>query len=311
MKVIRSLSEFDKLSYMTGVSLGSFDGIHKGHLTLLNALIEDCREKNLKSVVYTFSNHPREIIDSKNSPKLIINKKQKLDLFEKVGIDFLVIVNFDDYQKNISAKDFVEEILLNKLNMQSITVGFDCRFGKKAEGDVEFLKEFSKEYGFDLSLVPPVMIEDEIISSTAIRNLLSDGIIEKANLFLGRNYSITGKVIKGKQMGSKLGFPTANIEVNFNLSLPKPGVYVTKTKVGEKLYRSITNVGFNPTFNQKTYNIETFILDFNKNIYGEEVEVKFLHRIREEIKFNNLTDLCQKINEDVSYTKEYFKTIDA
>lgn len=311
MEVIHSLLEFDKLSYMTGVSLGSFDGIHKGHLTLLNTLIENCRKRNLKSVVYTFSNHPREIINLKNSPKLIITKNQKLDLFDKIGIDFLVMVDFDDFQKNISAKDFVAEILLEKLNMRTITVGTDCRFGKKAEGDINLLKKFSKEYDFELSIVPPVMIEDEIISSTVIRDLLSEGIIEKANLFLGRNYSITGKVIKGKQLGAKLGFPTANIEVNFNLSLPKPGVYVTRTKLGKTLYSSITNVGFNPTFNQKTYNIETFILDFNKNIYGKEVEVRFLQRIRDEIKFTNLDDLCQKINEDVSYSREYFKIIDA
>jgi len=179
---------------------------------------------------------------------------------------------------------------------------------KKAEGDIAILEQFSKNYSFDLTIVPPVRFEDEIISSTAIRHFLSQGLIEKANMFLGRNYSIVGRVIKGKQLGSKLGFPTANISIDFNMSLPKPGVYVSKTKVNNRIYNSITNVGFNPTFNQKNYNIETYILEFNKNIYGEEVEVRFLHRIRDEIKFNSIDELCAQINKDTLYSKEYFKT---
>ncbi|WP_432665005.1 bifunctional riboflavin kinase/FAD synthetase [Wukongibacter baidiensis] len=310
MEVIHSLSKIDRLSHMTGVSLGSFDGIHKGHLTLINSLVENCRKKNLKSVIYTFSNHPRGVINTKNSPKIIISKRQKVDLFKEIGIDFLFMVDFDDFQRNISAEDFVAKILLEKLNMSSMTVGTDCRFGKKAEGDIILLEQFSKDYSFDLTIVPPVKLEDKIISSTAIRHFLSQGLIEKANMFLGRNYSIIGKVIKGKQLGSKLGFPTANISIDFNMSLPKPGVYVSKTKVGNRVYNSITNVGFNPTFNQKNYNIETYILEFNKNIYGEEVEVHFLHRIRDEIKFNSIDDLCDQINKDIIYSKEYFKTFE-
>jgi len=310
MEVIYSLSELDKLSYATGVSLGSFDGIHKGHLTLMNTLMENCREKNLKSLIYTFSNHPREIVSSKNSPKLIINRKQKIDLFNEIGIDILVMVNFDNFQKNIRAKDFVENILLNKLNMNSMTVGQDCRFGKKAEGDIDLLREFSTLYDFELTIVPPVRVDDEIISSTAIRQLLSQGIMEKANLFLGRYYSITGKVIKGKQLGSKLGFPTANISVDFSLALPKPGVYITRTKVNNVVYNSITNVGFNPTFNQKNYNIETYILDFDRNIYEKEVEVRFLHRIRGEVKFDSINALCNQISSDIAYTREFFRTLE-
>lgn len=207
MEVINSLSEIDRLSYMTGVSLGSFDGIHQGHLTLINALVENCRKKNLKSVIYTFSNHPRGVLNIEDPPKIIINKKQKINLFKQLGIDFLFMVDFDDFQRNISAKDFVEKILLEKLNMYSMTVGEDCRFGKKAEGDIILLEQFSKLYSFNLTVVPPVKLEDKIISSTAIRHFLSQGLIEQANRFLGRNYSIIGKVIKGKQFGSKKGFP--------------------------------------------------------------------------------------------------------
>lgn len=310
MEVINSLSEIDRLSCMTGVSLGSFDGIHRGHLALMNSLMENCREKNLKSVIYTFSNHPRGIISINNSPKIIISKKQKIDIFKKIGIDFLFMVDFDDFQRNISAKDFVEKILLEKLNMSSIVVGADCRFGKMAEGDIVLLEQFSKQYCFDLTVVPPVKLEDKIISSTAIRHFLSQGLVEKANMFLGRNYSIIGKVIRGKQLGSTLGFPTANISIDFNMSLPKPGVYVSKTKVKNGIYNSITNVGFNPTFNQKNYNIETYIFEFSENIYGEEVEVYFLHKIRDEVKFNSIDGLCRQIDKDAAYSKEYLKTFD-
>lgn len=306
MEVIYSLGEIDKISDATGVSLGSFDGLHKGHLTLINALKKKCLEENLKSVIYTFENHPRQLVTSKQTPRLIIRNDQKIDLLEKIGIDFLVMVKFDNFQKNISAKDFVEKILLQKLNMRWMAVGADCRFGRKAEGDIKLLKDFSKEYEFGLTIVPPVKIKDEIISSTSIRDHLSNGLIDKANLFLGRNYSITGKVIKGKQLGAKQGFPTANISVDISLCLPKNGVYVTNTIVDDNVYNSITNVGFNPTFNQTNYNIETNIFGFNQNIYGKEVTVEFLHRIRDEKKFNNIDELYSQINADTDYARGYF-----
>lgn len=306
MEVIYSLEEIDKISDKTGVSLGSFDGLHKGHLTLINTLKEKCLEENLKSVIYTFANHPRQLINSKKSPRLIIKNDQKIDLLKKIGIDYLVLVKFDSFQKNISARDFVKKILLEKLNMRWMTVGADCRFGKKAEGDISLLNDFSKEYKFDLTVVPPVKIEDEIISSTAIRNQLSNGLIDKANLFLGRNYTISGKVIKGKQFGAKKGFPTANISVDISLCLPKNGVYITKTIIDNNVYKSITNVGFNPTFNQTNYNIETNIIDFNQDLYDKEVTVEFLHRIRDEKKFNNIDDLYKQIKNDTSYARDYF-----
>ncbi|SHJ90827.1 bifunctional riboflavin kinase/FAD synthetase [Paramaledivibacter caminithermalis] len=306
MEVIYSLEEIDKITDKTGVSLGSFDGLHKGHQTLINTLKGKCVKENLKSVIYTFSNHPRGIINFKSSPKLIINNNQKIGLLEKIGVDYLVLVKFDEFQKNIGAKEFVEKILLEKLNMSCMVVGNDCRFGKNAEGDTSLLEKFSKKYGFALNVVAPVMIGDEVISSTSIRNQLSNGLIDKANSFLGRKYSIAGKVIKGKQFGGKQGFPTANISIDFNLCLPKPGVYVTETIINNNRYSSITNVGFNPTFNQKNYNIETHIMNFNKKIYNEEITIEFLCRIRDEIKFNNVDDLYRQVNKDIAFAKDYF-----
>ncbi|SKC74068.1 bifunctional riboflavin kinase/FAD synthetase [Maledivibacter halophilus] len=306
MEVIHSLGEIGSLTEMTGVSLGTFDGLHKGHITLIKTLKEDCKLQNLKSVIYTFSNHPRELINSKNSPRLIINNKQKIDLFYKMGIDFLVMVKFDNFQKNIRAEDFIEEILLKKLNMKAAIVGWDCHFGRKAEGNIELLKEFSQKYDFDLTVVPPLKIDNEIISSTSIRSQLSKGLIDKVNLFLGRNYSITGRVIKGKQFGGTQGFPTANISVDLSLCLPKSGVYITRTVIDRIIYKSITNVGFNPTFNQRNYNIETYIFDFSKNIYDKEVTVEFLHKIRDDIKFDNVENLYKQVKTDIDYAKNYF-----
>lgn len=190
--------------------------------------------------------------------------------------------------------------------MRNIVVGFDCRFGKNAEGNVSTLKELSQIHNFELNVILPVKLNNKTISSSLIRKYLSQGRIEKVNEYLGRNYSVYGYVIKGKQLGSKLGFPTANILANSNLCLPKPGVYITKTYIDDNLYYSTTNVGFNPTFNQKTYNIETYIIGFNDDIYGKEIKVVFYKRIRDELKFKNIRSLCKQIENDVIYTKQYF-----
>ncbi|MDK2917438.1 MAG: riboflavin kinase / adenylyltransferase [Candidatus Petromonas sp.] len=307
MELIYSLEDMGKMVYETGVSLGTFDGLHRGHQRLINKLIKKSKSNGYKSIVYTFANHPREITSKKNKPKKIISVKQKIELFNKIGIDFLILVNFDDFHRNIKAENFITDILMEKLNMHSMVVGFDCRFGKNAEGNIKSLKRFSQKYDFDLEIVPPIKIENQIVSSTLIRKLLSKGLIGEVNNLLGRNYSIFGKVIKGKQLGSKLGFPTANISIDLDLCLPKKGVYVTKTHLKNRPYYSVTNVGLNPTFKQNTYNVETYILDFNKNIYNEEIRVEFLERIRDELKFNNVASLCEQISQDIIFTKKYFK----
>lgn len=308
MEVIYSLKELKKLRFKTGVSLGTFDGLHRGHQALINQLKKNCRENNYKSVVYTFSNHPREITSKDNIPKKILNNKEKIKLFEETGIDYLVFVEFDKLHSNIEATDFVEKILINKLNLHSMIVGFDCRFGKNGKGNIESLKNFSNEYQFDLKVVSPIKVDNEIVSSTLIRKLLTKGLITKANHLLGRNYTMVGEVIKGKQVGSKLGFPTANIKFNSSLCLPKPGVYITKTYIEDKVYLSVTNVGFNPTFNQKNYNIETYIFDFNYDIYDKEIKIEFLKHIRDEFRFPSIEALCKQMDEDIKLAKNYFLT---
>ncbi len=305
MKIFYSLDTIKHIG-PSSIALGTFDGLHRGHMELIKKLIQTCKSNNLTSIVYTFSNHPREITSNKNNTKKIISNTQKVELFKNTGIDILVFVDFDELHKNIEAENFVRKILINKLNMKSMVVGFDCRFGKNAQGDLNTLKLLSQEYKFDVEVVQPIMIQDEIISSTLIRFYLTEGEIEKANYFLNRNYEIHGKVIKGKQLGKKLGFPTANILSTDNLCLPKSGVYATKTYINDKFYYSVTNVGVNPTFNQTNHNIETYIFNFDKNIYNQEIRVCFYKRLRDELKFDNIQELCNKINEDILITKKYF-----
>lgn len=306
MEVIYSLSNIKNHIKPTNIALGTFDGLHRGHMELIKKLILKSKINNYTSVVYTFLNHPREITSNKNNTKRIINSAQKIELFEKAGVDILVLVDFDEFHRNIEAEDFIRNIFVNKLNMKNIVVGFDCRFGKNAEGDLNTLKFLARKYDFDVEIVQPIKIENKIVSSTLIRYYLSSGEIEKVNFFLNRPYEVRGKVIKGKQLGKTLGFPTANILLDNTLCLPKSGVYATKTMIGNDIYFSITNVGINPTFNQKNYNIETYIFDFNENIYNQEIKVFFYKRLRDEFKFGNIDDLCNQINNDIIIAKDYF-----
>lgn len=305
MKKIESLDELKVIDYATGVSLGSFDGIHNGHIRLLKELVNDCRARGLKSLVYTFKNHPRDVTNPEKSPNIIITCKEKEIILKELGIDYYVLLPFDKFQMEISAKDFVEKLLLENLKMKAMHVGLDCRFGHKAQGDIEFLKSYSDKGIFDLNVVCPVKINGEIVSSTLIRKYISEGNIKMARRFLGRPYKLEGIVVKGKQVGRKLGFPTANILMNSKKALPKPGVYITNTHMNGKVYPSITNVGYNPTFEQDNYNVETYIIDFDESIYGHRISVEFLDHIRDEIKFNSIDDLKSRISKDVSLAKEH------
>lgn len=307
MNVIRKIEDVFYEEQKTGVALGTFDGLHIGHQKVVSSLVKTCKEKNLKSIVYTFSNHPREFTNKDSLPNRILTLEEKIDFFETLGIDELVLVEFDDFQKNITAHDFIVDLLLEKLNMTHLVIGFNFRFGKGAEGDVSMLNQYAQKYKFKLSVIEGVYIEEDIVSSTRIREQLRLGHVENCKKLLGRNYTASGMVIKGKQVGAQLGFPTANILVSPNMTLLKSGVYITKTHIGIKTYKSVTNVGFNPTFNQNNFNLETYIFDFSENIYHKFITVEFIHRLRDEMKYSSLDGLKEQINKDVQEAKAYFK----
>jgi len=309
MKIFNKIEMLSHSEQKTAVALGTFDGLHVGHKKVIEHLLEVCKEKNLRSVVYTFSNHPREYTNKDKLPNRILTLKEKIIHFEELGIDELVLIEFDDQQMNMSAHDFIETLLLKQLNMEHLIVGFNFHFGKGAEGNVPFLKSYAQSHHFDLSVIEGVHLDGELVSSSRIRKLLKQGNIEKTNDLLGRLYTVSGQVIKGKQVGTKLGFPTANLSVSPNMTLLKSGVYVTQTQIGDNLYKSVTNVGFNPTFDQNEFNLETFVFDFSDNLYDSFIEVQFLHRLRDEIKYDSLDALKKQINMDVEDTNAYFKRL--
>ncbi len=306
MLIIDSIEAFHEIEGPIGLSMGTFDGLHIGHQRLIENLTTHCKDEGYRSVVYTYSNHPREFTLGTKVPR-IITLKDKIARFEELEIDILVLLEFDANQRDMSPEHFLKELLFDPLDIRYVTVGFDFHFGKKAGGNVHLLNDYIANKEVVLDIVSPIARYDLKVSSTRIRNLLFEGEIETVNELLGRYYSFNGHVVYGKQLGHLLGFPTANLEVDETMSLIKSGVYISKVHVGDKYYPSVTNVGFNPTFDQNELNVETFILDFDENLYGQKIKVDFIKRLRDELKFDSKDALIEQMHRDVEDTITYFQ----
>lgn len=305
MKIFTNLDELEKIHHGTGIALGTFDGFHLGHQKVIKSLVEKCKQLNLKSVLFTFSNHPREVVHVGDHISRIMTIDEKIKVASNMGIDYLVILKFDKEFMSIEARAFIEDLLIDILNAKLLSVGYNFRFGYKAKGDVQLLKNYKDI--FELLVTEAVYEKEFNVSSTLIRELLEHGNIEKANSLLGRPYKISSTVVEGKKIGKTLGFPTANLKIFENMTRLKPGVYITISEVDNIEYISATNVGYNPTFKEDVFNIETFILDFDKNIYGKNLTVKFIKRLRDEMKFDSLENLMSQIADDVEKTRDYFE----
>lgn len=291
----------------SGVAIGTFDGLHIGHQQVIKALVDTCAEKNLRSVIYTFANHPREFTDKDALPNRILTVDEKIDLFDGMGIDLLIMVEFDRDHMEIEAETFVSEILLKVLNTKYLVAGYNFHFGLGARGDSELLSRMGEVNGFEVTVVPPFELDTVPVSSTRIRELLKDGDIEAVNRLLGRHHTVSGMVVHGKKRGTVLGFPTANLAVSHNMTLIRPGVYVTRTWIGKEHHKSVSNVGYNPTFSQTEFTLETFILDYHADLYHHYITVEFLHRMRDEFKFDSKEALMNQIAKDVQDARQYFK----
>jgi riboflavin kinase / FMN adenylyltransferase len=284
----------------TGVGLGNFDGLHVGHMTLINTLIAESEFDCLKSVVYTFTKHPENLLRKKLATPVIMTHKKKAIYLKDTGLDYLYFEEFDEAYSRLSPEEFAKGILKDRLNIKLAVAGFNYRFGYGGEGDVKVLDKLANKYGFKLIIIPPVKMGNETVSSTMIRTYIAKGDMERVSKLLGRHYSIEGIIENGRKIGSRIGFPTANIHPAQYLVIPHEGVYMTKTLYKGKMYQSITNIGRNPTF-ERTDNIsiETHLLDFTGNMYNEEIEVFFIKKIRNVKKFKSADDLAKQITKDI------------
>ncbi|HHW48609.1 MAG TPA: bifunctional riboflavin kinase/FAD synthetase [Clostridiaceae bacterium] len=308
MKTIYGINNFEQVfDKPVGIGLGTFDGLHIGHMVLINTLINECKRTGLNSVLYTFSRHPENVLNKRIRTPLITTEAKKIELLKETALDYVFFEEFNETFSKISAENFVKNVLVDRFNIKLAVAGFNYRFGHRGLGDVKLLEKFGKVYGFKVIIVPPIKFENEVVSSTLIRNTILKGEMEKANKLLGRPFSIAGEVKGGKGIGRKLGFPTANIYPENYHVLPKEGVYITKTLVDGRFYKSITNIGSNPTFEEDNpISIETYILDFNDDIYNKKIEVFFIKEIRAEKKFINKDELIKQVKEDINRAKEFF-----
>ena len=298
MKIIRSITAFNS-SEKTIVTIGTFDGIHIGHQKILKDLIKTAKKEGKKSVLLTFFPHPRMVLQKDNKILLLNTIEEKSGLLEKMGLDYLIIHPFSREFSRLTALDFVRDVLVNKLNTSRLIIGYDHHFGKNREGNIHQLKEYSLLYDFKVEEIPAQDIDDVSVSSTKIRTALKEGNLKIANNYLGYQYMLSGIVVSGKQLGGTIGFPTANIEVEESYKLvPSSGVYIIRTRINSIVFYGIMNIGFNPTVLGKHQTIEAHLFDFNENLYGKKITIKFIHFLREEQKFNSVEELVGQLNID-------------
>lgn len=305
MQIHHSISSFNLTEKPTVVTLGTFDGVHVGHKTIIDRLITVAEQKNEESVILTFHPHPRIVLQKGSNIKLLTVLEEKKELLHKTGIDHLIIEPFTEAFSRLTAVDFVRDILVNKLHLNTLVIGYDHHFGRNREGNFEQLEELSKLYGFDVIEIPAKDIKNIAVSSTKIRNALNEGNIVKANNYLGYNYLLTGEIIHGKGLGQQYNYPTVNIKIDYKGKLiPKAGVYIVKTNIDKKTVFGIMNIGFRPTIDGKQQTIEVHLLDFNGNLYGKIIQVAVLYRLRDEQKFKNLETLFSQIKNDEAKARE-------
>lgn len=302
MDVFKSLEEIGELE-PSAVAVGNFDGVHKGHQELIHEAVTFAKEHGLKSAVFTFSNHPRNLINTENPVKNILYHHEKAEIIQSLGVDYLVEIPFTREIMELDPLDFVQKLLLNKLNMKAIFCGFNYSFGFKAKGTPEILRNISVDHGFSVHVMDPFKIDGNIVSSTLIRTLIASGQVERCRRYMGRNYEIAGEVVVGNRLGRTLGFPTSNLVIDQQMITPPNGVYVTLCNYNGVSYPSVTNVGVKPTIGEYNKNVETHIFDFNKELYGKKIVVEFLKKTRDEVKFDSLDALSEAIVRDCREAK--------
>ncbi len=300
MEVIRGLAKAqDRLADVerTVTAIGVFDGVHLGHCRVIKNACDCAAQMQALSLVFTFDYHPEGALNSKNGPPSIASTEHKIKLIDALGVDFCVIPDFKTELSCLGPKEFIRDVLVKKLKVKAICVGHDFRFGKARAGDIDLLKQLAVGLGLKVIIADPVKAEQKIISSSLIREMIMTGDLEKAGKLLGRPVSVLGTVVKGQQRGRDFNYPTANIDPHHE-ALPSAGVYCIQAGYEGQMYKGLLNIGVAPTFEENENRIEVHLFDFNENIYGKDLEVIFVKKIRDEIKFSSCRDLVKQIQAD-------------
>jgi riboflavin kinase/FMN adenylyltransferase len=306
MKVYQGLDNFPHLSNIV-LTMGTFDGVHYGHRKILKRLKDAAELKKGQSVVMTFNPHPRAILfPEQTNLRLLSTIDEKIELLDSIGIEHLIIQPFTIEFSRLSHRQFVDEYLMQKVNMKSMVVGYDHQFGHNRQGNFDELLKLSKEFDFEVEKIPEQDIEEVVVSSTKIRNALQSGSISFANQLLTYNYSVSGKVVKGNQVGRTIGFPTANLQLEDSFKLiPADGVYSCFVNYNSSRLKAVVSIGNRPTFNDNKKSIEVHILNFDKNIYDEILKIEFVDFIRTQHKFEKVEDLILQIKSDITRASEH------
>lgn len=305
MKIFNSINDFD-CSKKTILTLGTFDGVHIGHRKILEKVTQNVKTDTTESLVLTFFPHPRMVLKGQSEVKLLNTIGEKIDLLEKIGVQNLVIHPFDEEFSKLSAEEFVKKVLVDRFHIQKIIIGHDHRFGRNRTANIDDLIAFGKQYHFEVEQISVQEIKDVSISSTKIRNALTEGNMVLANDYLGYEYFLTGTVIKGKQLGRTIGLPTANLMIEENDKLiPRNGVYVVKSIIDQKTVFGMMNIGFNPTVAGEKLSIEVHYFDFEADLYDQEIRVSILEYLRSEQKFDSVALLKEQLKKDKRTSLEF------
>lgn len=307
METVHSIFEFIP-TQETYVTIGTFDGVHIGHQKIIKDLVQQAKANQKKSVLLTFFPHPRMVLQKEASVKLINTIQERIEVLEKTGLDYLIIHPFDKDFSRLTALDFVRDILVNRLNISKLIIGYDHHFGKNREGNIEQLREYAHIYNFDVEEIPAQDIDNVSVSSTKIRNALKEGKLKTANEYLGYNFSLKGKVVDGEKIGNTIGFPTANIELTEDYKIiPKAGAYIVQSVLNEVSYYGMMNIGNRPTLNGGYQTIEVHFFDFSGDLYGKIINVELIYFLRDEEKFDSVAALTTQLETDKQTSLKYLK----
>ncbi len=307
MNIFHSIHDF-KSTKRTILTLGTFDGVHIGHKKILEKVTQNTIEETTESLVLTFFPHPRMVLEDKSEMKLLNTLSEKIGLLEKSGLENLVIHPFDEKFSQLTAHEFVKTVLVDQFNIKKIIIGYDHRFGKNRTANFDDLVAFGKQYDFEVEQISAQEIETVSVSSTKIRKALDEGNMKKANEYLGYDYFLTGIIIKGKQIGRTIGFPTANLKIEEDYKLiPRNGVYIIKSELNRKTVFGIMNIGFNPTVEGQNLSVEIHYLDFNDDLYGQKISVSLIHFVRAEEYFESVSLLKEQLEKDKNTALHFLK----